>query len=800
MTASAPPRVRWGDSGDAPVSAAPRRARRFAAPAAAASGAAACGLALALAFPPVGAWPLAPLAVGTLTLLVRGRTARAGALLGVAAGLGFFVALLSWLRVVGVDAWLLLAAVQALFFAPLGAGLALVTRLPGWPVWTATLWVGEEALRARVPFGGFPWGKLAFSQPHGPLATYAALGGAPLSGALTALLGAALAAALAGRARPRAAAAWAAVAALVLLAGVLLPTPTRGERRHGPSGVVVAAVQGNVPRLGLDFLGQRRAVLDNHVRESARLAAAVDAGRLPAPDAVVWPENSSDLDPYRDATARASITKAVRRLGVPVLVGAITGAGDGARVHNVGIVWDPARGPGATYVKRHPVPFGEYLPFRPLLTGWIGRFARIPRDFAPGARPGVLSLGPARIGDVICFEVADDGVVRDVVRGGARLLVVQTNNATYGRTGQTEQQLAIARVRAIEHGRSVVVAATSGISAFIEPDGRVRHRGAEFRPALLVGRLPLRDTPTVAGRLGAGPEWALAAVGLLAVVAAMVVTTVAARRRKRDPRIVPGSARVGPVLVVIPTFDERENLERTVRRVRVAVPDADLLVVDDASPDGTGSVADALAAADPRVHVLHRPGKAGLGAAYVAGFRWGLARHYGVFVEMDADGSHAPEELPRLLAALRHADLVVGSRWVAGGAVRDWPRSRRLLSRGGNVYTRLVLGVPLHDATGGFRGVRRQVLERLPLEEIRSAGYCFQVDLAWRALRAGFRVTEVPITFVERTAGASKMNRAIVAEALWRVTWWGVARIGARTGRGAHDGTAPRDLPDLWHA
>jgi glycosyltransferase involved in cell wall biosynthesis len=235
--------------------------------------------------------------------------------------------------------------------------------------------------------------------------------------------------------------------------------------------------------------------------------------------------------------------------------------------------------------------------------------------------------------------------------------------------------------------------------------------------------------------------------------------------------------RLAPVLVLVPTFNERENVERTVARLRAAVPDAHVLVVDDASPDGTGAEAARLAAADPLVHVLHRPGKAGLGAAYVAGFRWGLARNFAVLVEMDADGSHPPEELPRLLAALRHADLVLGSRWVAGGAVRNWPWARRWLSRGGNAYTRMALGIPLRDATGGFRAFRRTVLERLPLDEIQSQGYCFQVDLAWRTLRAGFRVIEVPITFVERTAGTSKMSRAIVAEALWRVTWWGLARL-----------------------
>jgi dolichol-phosphate mannosyltransferase len=243
------------------------------------------------------------------------------------------------------------------------------------------------------------------------------------------------------------------------------------------------------------------------------------------------------------------------------------------------------------------------------------------------------------------------------------------------------------------------------------------------------------------------------------------------------------------VLVVVPTYNEAENVERIVTRVRSAVPSADVLVVDDASPDGTGKIADVLAAADGQINVLHRRGKEGLGAAYIAGFEWGLGRDYGVFVEMDADGSHAPEELPRLLDALRDADLVLGSRWVPGGKVVNWPGRRRFLSRGGNAYARIVMGIPLRDATGGYRAFRRAVLERIGLESVASQGYCFQVDLAWRALRHGFRVVEVPITFVEREYGASKMSRAVVMEALWRVTLWGVQhrlRDGRPSSYGEH--------------
>lgn len=230
----------------------------------------------------------------------------------------------------------------------------------------------------------------------------------------------------------------------------------------------------------------------------------------------------------------------------------------------------------------------------------------------------------------------------------------------------------------------------------------------------------------------------------------------------------------GRVLVVVPTYDERDNLLPIAARLHAAVPDAHLLVVDDNSPDGTGQLAEELAVRERWVHVLHRAGKEGLGAAYTAGFAWAREQGFDVVVEMDADGSHAPEQLPRLLEALADADVVLGSRWVPGGEVVDWPRSRELLSRGGNLWTRIALGLPLADATGGFRAYRREVLDALPLDEVASQGYCFQVDLAWQAWRAGNRVVEVPITFVERERGQSKMSRAIVLEALWRVTWWGV--------------------------
>jgi apolipoprotein N-acyltransferase len=486
------------------------------------------GLLLAAAFPPIGWWPLAPVAAGALVLVLRGRPWKAATGLGMLFGLAFCFPLFEGLRPVGMDAWLALSLFEALYFALLGTGLALVTRLPGWPVWTAALWITEELVRGRVPFGGFPWGRLAFSQTASPFTGYAPLGGAPLTSFVTALTGGLLAyAALAlwRSSRRRADAAdtgaaepprrpWKAVA---LALGVIVALGAVGAFVPRPSGgrqITVAVVQGNVPRAGLDFLGQREAVLDNHARATHRMAADVRAGRLARPDLVIWPENSSDIDPYADPAARQIIDAAVKDIGVPVLVGAVIDAGDGEHVENRGIVWDPKTGPGAYYVKRHPLPFGEYIPiFRSVLLKLITRFDRV-GEFVKGRSRGSLQLGPVKIGDVICFEVAYDGIVRDVADNP--LLVVQTNNATFGRTSLPPQQFAMSRFRAVEHSRTMLVASTSGISGIITPDGRVLDRSAEFTPVVQVERVPLRTSRTLSDHLGAAPEWVLALLGFAA--------------------------------------------------------------------------------------------------------------------------------------------------------------------------------------------------------------------------------------------------------------------------------------------
>ncbi|MXQ67314.1 apolipoprotein N-acyltransferase [Actinomadura rayongensis] len=491
----------------------------------------AAGPLLFAAFPPLGWAVTAPVAVAVLVLAVRGLRARTAAWLGFLSGAAFFLPVLTGIARVGEDGWVALSLVQALYFAPMTAGFAVVGRLRGWPVWTAALWVAQELVRGSVPFGGFPWARLAFSQTGTPLTPYAAVGGAPLVTFATALAGGLLAAAALGTVAAReqgrgrsallgAAAALAAVAALGAAARAV-PVPTGGRP------VTVAVVQGNVPRLGLDFEGQRKAVLTNHVNRTHELAARIREGAVARPSLVVWPENASDLDPYAETDAYAAIDEAVKDVGVPVLVGALVDSADGTKVENRGIVWDPVSGPGDYYVKRHPVPFGEYIPFRPLLTKLITRFDRVPRDFAHGTRSGVMRLGPITIGDVICFEVAYDREVRDVARG--QMLVVQTNNATYGRTSLPPQQIAMSRLRAVEHGRTILVAATSGISAIVAPDGRVVARSREFTPDVQVATMPARTGRTLADRLGALPEDALTAVAVLAVGAACV-----AARGRRD--------------------------------------------------------------------------------------------------------------------------------------------------------------------------------------------------------------------------------------------------------------------------
>ncbi|MEV0005319.1 apolipoprotein N-acyltransferase [Micromonospora sp. NPDC050980] len=497
------------------------------------------GLALLVAFPPYGLWPLAPVGVALLGAAAHRRRLRAGAGLGFLTGVTLFAPLLEWTSLhTGWLPWALLCLLQAAFVALLGAGATWVSPLAdrhrsAWPVLTGVLWVGQEALRDRIPFGGFPWGRLAFSQDTSPLLRLAALGGAPLVTFAVALAGGILLT-VAWRDWRRQAGLWRPVAGLTAAAAALLaagPAVPAGVRGAGDT-VTVAIVQGNVPRLGLDFNAQRQAVLNNHVDATLKLAERVAEGAQERPDLVVWPENSSDIDPLRNPGAGYRISQAADAVGAPILVGAVLlGPGPG-QVRNAGLLWRPGSGAdvGQVYTKRHPVPFAEYVPLRSIARRVSAEVDRVRSDFVPGDRPGVLDAGAATLGDVICFEVAYDGIVRDTVTGGAQLLVVQTNNATFD-VAEARQQLAMVRLRAVEHGRYALMASTVGVSGFVTPHGRVDGATGFNTAEVVVRQMRLGDGRTPATVAGVWPEAALAALA----VAALAGAAVARRHREVTP-------------------------------------------------------------------------------------------------------------------------------------------------------------------------------------------------------------------------------------------------------------------------
>lgn len=485
------------------------------------------GVLLYLSFPPRGWWWLALGAFALLGIALHNRRVRAGLGYGGIAGLAFFAPLLVWTgEYVGPAPWIALVVLQAVFVAVAGAGIALVSRLSGWPLWAGAMWVLGEALRARVPFGGFPWGKVAFGQPDGPFLALAAAGGTSLVGLATAVAGFGLGTVvLAARGRrPGAAARAVAWTVVPVLAGIAAGPLVWSGRDDGTA--TVAVVQGNVPRLGLDFNSQRRAVLDNHVRRTEQLAADVAAGRVPRPELVIWPENASDIDPFRNPDARAAIDRATAAVGVPILVGAVATPPDGGP-RNVAVRWVPGEGPTGTYVKRRIQPFGEYIPLRSLVRLFSSDVDKVRRDMMPGTDPAVLQLGPAAVGVATCYEVAFDDTVADSVLAGAQLLAVPSNNATFGLTEMTFQQLAMSRIRAVEHGRAVLVAATSGVSAVVLPDGRIVQQTGQFTADALVAQVPLRSAQNPATTLGPTVEAAVILIALAAAADGL-------RRRRTD--------------------------------------------------------------------------------------------------------------------------------------------------------------------------------------------------------------------------------------------------------------------------
>jgi apolipoprotein N-acyltransferase len=507
------------------------------------------GLALNFSFAPSTQWELAIVGMALFGLAVHGRRLWPAVGLGAVFSLALYLPLLWWTTVYVGGIALALSGILTVLTAPVGALIASAgRRLPGWPFWAAAVWIAGEAQRARWPFGGFPWAGIAFTQADGPLLPVASLIGAPGLGFLTALAGFGLAALvrfvwqrrgeMRTLLRP---AALVPVIALLLPFGLGLAGRATELSGDGAPHENIAVIQGNVPEPGLEFNERRRAVLDMHAAETHRLAAAVRAGTEPKPDLVIWPENSSDIDPYANADAAAVITSAAQDIGVPILVGAVVNGPVGSKgTYNMGIVWDPVTGPGATYTKRHPVPFAEYMPYRSffrIFSHWVDSAGY----FIPGTTVGNLDVAGVNVGDVICFEVVYDDLVRDVVNGGAQVLVVQTNNATFGYTNETYQQQAMSRIRAVEHGREVLISATSGVSAVIRPDGAVEGRIGLFTAGTLVPSVPLIDGTTPGTVLGAPVEWTLT-IGALVVLGA--VTAVGVIRRRR-----PGTAAAGGVPV-----------------------------------------------------------------------------------------------------------------------------------------------------------------------------------------------------------------------------------------------------------
>ncbi len=494
-----------------------------------------------LAFPSFGVWPLAAVSVAALSVAVHGHRARVGAGLGLLWGLAFFVPLISWTGIyVGPAPWLILATAEAAYVVLLGLALPTLQRSRVAPLWVGFAWVADEALRSRWPFGGFPWGRWAFSQADSPLRWFAALGGAPLTSFAVAAAGGGLAGAVIVLVRrPRSVLAVlrpvAVLVAVPVLGLLLTPVFTPAAAAQGRQ-TVVAVVQGNVQKAGLEIEDRAREVLDNHVQATLDLAARVQDGSEPQPDLVVWPENASDVDPYADGQAATSIQAAADAVRAPILVGAILDGPGPTHISNTSILWAPRTatspgGPGATYTKRHPVPFAEYIPLRSLARKVSDKVDLVQRDMVAGSGNGLVTGGPFPIGDNICFEVAYDGLVRSSVVAGAQLVVVQTNNATFGHTAETYQQLAMSRLRAVETGRTVLAVSTSGVSAVIDSTGHVDARsGALFTRAVLVSSVELHTSLTPAMRVGAWPEWLMTAAALVVWLAIGL-----ARRRGRGP-------------------------------------------------------------------------------------------------------------------------------------------------------------------------------------------------------------------------------------------------------------------------
>jgi apolipoprotein N-acyltransferase len=728
----------------------------------------ASGLVLSLAFPPAGVWPVAFVALAPWLWLLDGAGARRGLVLGLAFGLGFYGATLTWIALFGFGAWTALTLASAASTGLVGL-LYPILRAPDRPLLSslvvASLWTVVDWVRGAWPLGGFTWGSLGVGQVDNRLTLrLASVTGVWGVTFVVVMVNALIVAAVTGGGAGRRRLGRIGLACGIALAPVAIPFPAA----TGPS-LRIATVQVDVrpARSAPTGVAEDIAVARLNVGQHERLV------RDP-PDLAVWGEGALDPGASSDPTTLAAVRTVLTRVGAPTLIGAVTDDPDG-RERTTALLFDGRGQIVDRYDKVHLVPFGEYVPWRNEL-GWFHAIDQVPVDRAPGERIHTVSTGGLPpFGAPICFENSFPDIPRALVREGARFLVVTVNNASYGTTAASAQHEEMSRMRAVETGRWVVNAAVSGISAFIDPSGRVVQHLGLFQTGILRGVIETSAARTWFVRLGNWLPWVL-----LVFLIGVFLTP---RRRTGVERAepLPSDART---LVILPTFNERATIERVLRGVLETGPAVDAIVVDDSSPDGTAECVRGIAAGSPsRVRLIERPSKSGLASAYLEGFRVGLDEGYDLIVEMDSDLSHDPRELGDLLEVASRLDLTVGSRYVPGGSVTNWSRPRMALSRAGNVYARFMLALPIHDATSGYRVYRRALLREIVADPFHADGYGFQIELVMRAAATGAAVGEAPITFREREFGESKISRGIIVEALWLVTLWGLrGRFRSATG------------------
>ena len=732
-------------------------------PAAAGAGVAS-GILLFLAFPPVDLGVLAFFALIPLALAFRTGSPSKVMLSGWAFGVTFFGCLIYWIQLFGPEAYAALVALQAFWFAVvLGVSRRLlgVGERGGLLAFSAAFLIAEY-VRSHFPFGGFGWGGLGYSQHDNIIFLRLA--------ALTGIWGLSFGTLIVNCILIKAFDLRRSFGALAIsgLSGVLILFGPALAQLPAPDGseVKLALVQGNAPEAlyspGAEPQADDTLVFENHAEATQRLTGVYDL--------VVWPESSLDTDPSADPYFGPRLNRIIKEEGSHFLVGAPVDLPD-AKFRNSSFFFAPDGELLGYYDKRQLVPFGEYIPARRFFVGVFGavieELQRIPRDGVPGTTPTIFDLPQGQFASVICFESTSPGLVRSFVSEGARLIVVSTNNISFQRTAASAQHVAFSQVRAAEHRMWIGHAALTGISALVDPEGRVLETTELFEQEVLTADVQFATSLTIYGRLG---DW----FPLLVILLTLASTIFRWRERKESKSKVRFTTQ-DPVrpLVILPTYNERENIETVLAAVRQALPAGEILVVDDGSPDGTAELVRNHADMDEKVHLLERPSKGGLGKAYVAGFRWGLERGFNRFVEMDSDLSHDPKELP-VLVGESEAGLAVGSRYVRGGGVEGWSRFRHLLSRAGNLYARIALGTTVRDSTSGFRCYRREVLEAIGLDDVVSEGYAFQIDMTYRTELLGVKPVEIPIVFRERQAGRSKMSKAIVFEAILLVTLWAV--------------------------